>query len=221
MDGVRKLITPLMIQYSTVLCIFGLMGVSTAHAVAENSADPLLKWETLAQNHARVSPLSVAAPLGRLVLVRADHSLCAVRFLEFHRGHDAKPATAFNSGNESLWATAEEVQIEGSHKTVGKPEVISLERGPVVGLGRLGFAKGNIAIRCGGASLEWTYPNNISLGSYTQSPNYRKAVEIAPSAWTEVSQMDLKDPMLQWYRYDETRHDIVLNMDNLAGSSGR
>ena len=154
---------------STVLCVLGLMGVSNAHSADEISADPLLKWETMARDHARVTPLSVSAPLGRWLLIRTDHSLCAIRFIEFHRGHDAKPATAFNSGEETLIATGEHVQIDSGHQTVsvGKAKVISLEQGPVVGLGRFGFAKGNIGIRCGHASLEWTYPNNISLGSYT------------------------------------------------------
>jgi hypothetical protein len=204
------------------LCALGSIVVTNAHAVDDKQADPLLKWETLARDNAYVTALSVSAPLGRLLLTRNNGSLCVIRFTEFHRDHDEKPATLLSSGEETLHATAEQVQIDSGHVIAPSREVktVSLRRGPVVGLGRLGFEKGSIGLGCVHASLEWTYPTNVSLGSYTQLPAKRKTVEIAPSAWSEISQIDLNDPRLHWYSYDETRHDLIVRIDELPGSGG-
>lgn len=66
------------------------------------------------------------------------------------------------------------------------------------------------------AKLEWTYPNNVSLGSYTQPTAKRAQVEIAPTAWSEVSQINLNDKKLHWYHYDESRNDTLIPIEELA-----
>jgi hypothetical protein len=199
---------------------FLLLGVflnASAQSQGVTDSNPHSKWELLARDHAYVTPLSVSSPLNRLPLVRHADTVCAIRFSAFHRGGDEKAPTAFNSGEETLFATAEETQFEISESTprILQRKTVNLVRGPIVGLGRLGFQKGRIGLRCGDAKLEWTYPNNVSLGSYTQPAAKRAQVEMAPTAWSEVSQVDLNDKKLHWYRYDESRKDKLIPMEEL------
>ena len=191
--------------------------VKSAESNAGEEGDPYLKWERLARDHAYVTSLSVGAPLGRLVLVRYLDTMCAIRFGAFHRGGDEKTPTKFNSGEETLFATAEEIRVANSGSTwhVLQHKTVNLVRGPIVGLGRLGFQKGQIGLHCGDAKLEWTYPNNISLGSYTDDKAKRAQLEMAPTAWNEVSQIDLSDVRLHWYHYDESRKDTVIPIEDL------
>ena len=192
---------------------------ASAQPSGVNEGNVYLKWERLARDHAYVTPLSVSAPLGSLVLVKYKDAFCAIRFTEFHRGGDEKSATIFNSGEETLFATAEQTRIEKNKCKwrVLERKTIPLVRGPVVGLGRFGLAKGNIGLRCGDAPLEWTYPNNVSLGSYTQAPSERAALEVAPTLWSDVSQIDLADARLRWYRYDEGRGNLTIEISDLPG----
>jgi hypothetical protein len=199
------------------LCLAGLILNASAKSDVVTDRNPYLKWELLARDHAYVTPLSVSAPLGRLVLIRYRDTLCAIRFNDFHRGSDEKPPTKFNSGEETRFATAEQLRLVRSEATwrILDRKTVNLVSGPVVGLGRVGFQKGRINLHCGSAKFEWTYPNNVSLGSYTQPTTKRVLVEIAPTAWTEVSEIDLSNEKLRWYRYDEGRKDTLIPIEEL------
>jgi len=41
--------------------------------------------------------------------------------------------------------------------------------------------------------------------------------EFAPTPWTEVKNIAIGDPRVKWYRYDENRERVVINIDNLWG----
>ena len=209
------------IGLSGVVVILIAMLATSPRAHSVEKGNPYLKWELLARDHAYVTPLSVSSPLGKLVLVRYMNSLCAIRFNAFHRGGDEKTPTKLDSGEETLSASAEQIQLVRSETTwrILERKTINLVRGSIVGLGRLGFQKGRIGLRCGEAPLEWTYPNNVSLGSYTQKPDKRKDVELAPTAWSDVSQIDLSDKSLRWYHFDEGRHDSTIADNELPGFS--
>jgi hypothetical protein len=193
-----------------------LLTLTSPPATASESGS-YVKWELLARDHAYITPLSVSAPLGRLVVIRHDDTLCAIRFDAYHRGNDEKPPTKFNSGQETLFATAEQLRVVKSKATwrILDRKMINLVSGPIVGPGRLGFQRGRIGLHCGDAKLEWTYPNNVSLGSYEEPNEKRALVEIAPTAWTEVSHINLSDQKLHWYRYDESRKDTLISIEEL------
>jgi hypothetical protein len=205
------------------LCLAGLILNASAQSDVVADGNPYQKWELLARDHAYVTPLSVSAPLGRLVLIRFRDTLCAIRFDAFHRGGDEKPPTASNSGEETRFATAEQLRLVRSEATwrILDRKMVNLVSGPVVGLGRLGFQKGRIGLHCGESKLEWTYPNNVSLGSYTQPAAKRVLVDIAPTAWSEVSEINLNDDKLLWYRYDESRKDTLIPINELPGTALR
>src|SRR4051812_12101758 len=74
-----------------------LLLIATAMAYLSAIAQPMDDFKT----SARVDWHQVGAPLGKFLLMRGNKGLCAIRFLDYQRGHDAKPPSVFNSGEES------------------------------------------------------------------------------------------------------------------------
>ena len=180
-------------------------------------ADPLDDKVERLRIHARIDWHQASAPLGRILLIRNANDICAVRFTEFHRGHDAKPPTVFNSGAESLYAEYDwYCQVDGSGDF--KKENITRGHGklverPLRGIGRLAFQAGKVKVKCGPFKLFWFYPTSISFSS---SPSCDDShVELAPTKWKEIEEVVASDSKLKWYRCDEHRESIYIPIDEL------
>lgn len=105
----------------------------------------------------------VDEPVGRIIPAKRNNTICAFRFISFRRGNDAKKSTAFVSGDEHFWATAEAYQQEigGKELKANAEDIKRVEyrEGPSYGLGRVfGFGVGTRRIKCGEGQLSWTYP---------------------------------------------------------------
>ena len=185
------------------------------------SAEVERKYKALEQSaneNATVTYMNASAPIGRLLLIRNGKDCCAVRFTEFHRGHDAKPSTIFNSGDETLYAEYDwYFQGDGSGdftKSNVKSGHEKLKRGPMVGIGRFSFQIGTTAISCGPFSLSWIYPNNVGFHlSNTKEDDIGN--ELAPTKWKDLHEIDIREPRVRWYRFDEKRKDIIIPVDHL------
>ncbi len=189
--------------------------------ITDASADKETKHFTIEEREAQ-SPLGVSilavgvnSSVGRLLLIRRDADLCAIRFTEFHRGHDAKPPAWFHSGEESFYAeydwylpgpngqfSGTNVEVETGHRKVDKQ--------PLLGFGRLGFQLGTAAVECGSLTPSWFYPTGVSFRVGTQ---FDHDLELAPIQWTELSQINLRD--LIWYRYNESQQDTFVPLKEL------
>ncbi len=75
---------------------------------------------------------------------------------------------------------------------------------------------GSSAINCAGHRLDWEFPSWTGFVEVGSSRGGRK-IEIAPTAWTDPSQIDLSDPHLKWYRYDEARDMTPIPLTELPG----
>jgi hypothetical protein len=102
--------------------------------------------------YARVDWHQVSAPFGKFLLMRGAEGVCAVRFTDYHLGHDAKAPTMFNSGEETASAEYEWHFVaagtgwfSSANVTHGKSRVSS---GPLKGIGRLAFQSKNPILRC-------------------------------------------------------------------------
>jgi hypothetical protein len=92
------------------------------------------------------------APLGRFLLVRRADDSCAIRFTEYHEGHDAK----LTSGEQTLYARYE-WYYQKSPRPDFKVNAISgkddLVKKPLLGIGRLAFQTGKTVLKCGPLKL--------------------------------------------------------------------
>ena len=170
------------------------------------------------RDYAAITWDDAGAPLGRFLLIRKDKRVCAVRFTKAQRGHDAKPATTFNSGEESFSAEYDWYFQEDGSGDFTQPGVLSgheqLAMKPLKGIGRLAFQTGQIYVECGAFDkLFWRYPTWVTF--YGKSSRGDYGIELAPTKWTEIQEVNVHDPRLKWYRYDENRESVDIPLDNL------
>lgn len=182
--------------------LFALAAVSSTAAPGDSSAPESGAGETVT-----ITWDGVRGPTGRLLLIRKEHAMCAVRFTTAQRYHDQKPVTTFNSGEESTSAEYDWwFQDDGSgdfmraNVTAGHEK---LHRGPLKGIGRLAFQTGSTYVKCGPFKLTWFYPSAVDFWGSGLKGDY--GIELAPTPWRALSEIDLGDPRLRWIRYDAQR----------------
>ena len=177
--------------------------------------DPL--DERNAANNAMMTWFDVGAPAGHTLLIRRGTDRCVVRFTSFRRDHDAKPATSFNSGTDSVFAEYDWFYDRNSDGRENVPRYESGHRSlsllATIGIGRLAFEAGNNEVICGPFRLVWFYP--VRLGFNNRDSVKDIGVELAPTRWTTIEQVNFEDRGLRWYKVDESRKPTLIPMNKL------
>ncbi len=182
------------------------------------SPPPIEQAERIIRTKAIVGFAWVDEPVGRIILARHKNTICAFQFISFRRGNDAKASTAFVSGDENFWATANVIQqeIDGNALKANADRIKRIEyrKAPFYGLGRaFGFGAGNSRIKCGQGNLHWSYPTRIGIDFHKDM-----VTELAPTAWTSFEMVRLDDPKLKWYSPDERREWKEILIEDLPGN---
>lgn len=219
-------------RYSYFIFILMVKALLSRSAIADQRDDESGKFradretylensETKSRTHGTVYATAVGAPIGRLLLMRKGSELCAIRFTEYHRGGDGKPTTMFHAGDETLYAEYDWFEL-GNSAALGQKENAAsghekLVRKPIVGFGHLRIKRGEFYVKCGSLSAEWVYPNEVSLiEPYGVGPS--NGIDLAPTQWCEIQQVDRNAPSLVWYKYDDNRRELYLPLGQLPGS---
>lgn len=145
-----------------------------------------------------ISPNALRVPEKYILLVRKNAEYCAIRFAEFWTGETKEDEYAkyesYYQGDKTGNLTNQNVKIKQGE----------LSRPRLRGIGRLSFSFGNTDIQCGSIELFWSgkgwvyfFNSNQKQGDY--------GIELAPTKWTDISQVNVFDPRLKWYRYDSNR----------------
>jgi hypothetical protein len=146
----------------------------------------------------------IKMPLGKILLARKDSSYCGVKLTKvWVEAEDDRYAEyeSYFEGVENGEFVAERLKPRRGRLSFPKPR----------GLGRLAFSFGNRDIPCGTFKLAW-YGDRWIYFSGTGQEQGDHGVELAPTGWTDTSQIDILDPRVKWYRYDEKRTDTVINL---------
>lgn len=151
----------------------------------------------------------VEIPLGRMLLVRKDAEYCAVKFTRFWTEKGAK----------EQYATYEVYyQKDGSGNFLNKNVKFSQgkastlpPRGPFY---PLKWQPGKPEVKCGSLKLLWGYKGFVCFFERGNSPG-EHGIELAPTPWTSVKEVNVFDPRVKWYRYDEKRERGSIPVDKL------
>lgn len=170
--------------------------------------------ESKLRTHALVTWYDVGAPLGRFLLIRKDSNLCAIKFTEYHKGNDAKPPTVFSSGEESLDAKYECFCQSERGGGFGDATLGEVNKRASWGIGRLAFGGGKTNVRCGPFKLPWMYPARVSF-NIEGTKLGDQGIELAPTRWSAIDEVNVRDPRLRWFRYDESRKVTYIPIGDL------
>ncbi len=187
------------------LILVFLLGVSEM-ADSKNEED----FRPPGQNEVHIGPNMVMIPLGRILLIRKDTDYCAIRFTKVWTGKsdDDRYATyeAYHQGDETGDFTNKNVTFRKEELHSPRPS-FSLFGHP--------FAFGiKEEIRCGPIRLWWTGRGAVYFFERDQRQG-DYGIELAPTKWTDISQVNISEPRLKWYKYDGKRKRINIPIDQL------
>lgn len=161
------------------------------------------------QEYVSIAPNAISLPLGRILLIRKNYSYCAIKFVEYRPGKTVDEEYAIyesyfqndNTGN----FTNKNVQITKAKLSFPKS----------YGIGRFAFTFGkNIDVRCGKNKFQWSGNSWVYFYSSDHTPG-DYGFELAPTIWTDISQVNVIAPQIRWYKYDSNRKDINIPIDRL------
>ena len=169
-------------------------------------------------NEVHVGKTVIVMPLGKILLVRKDSEYCAVKFTRFWSENTSEVGSIFVAAGSDEYAVYESYYQgdktgDFSKKNVEfKKEKLSFPKPR--GIGRLAFSFGNKEIKCGSIKLFWGGKGSVSFyGEGQDQGDY--GIELAPTKWTDISQVNVFDSRLKWYRYDEKRKRVNIPVDQL------
>lgn len=155
-----------------------------------------------------IAPNGIGVPEGFILLVRKNSKYCAIKFTKFWTGKTKDDEYA---SYEAYYQNDTTGNFKNKNVHFKKGE---LSRPRLRGIGRLSFSFGKIDVRCGPIELFWSgkgwvyfFSSNQKQGDY--------GIELAPTKWTDIQQVNVFDPRLKWYRYDENRKDMIVPVDRL------
>jgi hypothetical protein len=159
-------------------------------------------------NEVHIGKTAIVMPLGKILLVRRGSDYCAIKFLKFWTGITEQDVYAtcesYYQGDKSGDFSKKDLKITKDKLSFPKPR----------GIGRLAFSFGNRNIHCGPLKLEWAGRGSVFFYAEDQKEgDYR--VELAPTHWTDISQINVFDSRLKWYTYDEKRPRVNIPVDRL------
>lgn len=153
----------------------------------------------------------VRIPLERILLVRKGTDCCAVKFVKFWTGKTEEDYLGsyerYYQGDGSADFTTKNVQFQIDEVLYPR----------VRGSGAFAIQFGEKDLRCGSIQLQWMGNGNVSF--YTRSrftrTLYDAGVELAPTHWTSIVEVNAHDPRIKWYRLDSHRKRIIIPIDRL------
>ena len=195
------------IKKLTTLCLIILFLIEGGKMII---ADDLTLSEA---NDVQIAPNAIGIPLNRILLIRSGNDYGAVKFTQCWTG---KTDYDQHAEYESYYQGDKTGNFGTKNVTYRKEEVyytkpsFSIFGHPV----RIGAKKD---IRCGPIELWWSGMRCRTFVYYWRHDQREGdyGIELAPTKWTDISQVNVFDPRLKWYRYDKNRQDIIIPVDEL------
>jgi len=166
-------------------------------------------------NEVMIGGNAFAMPMGRIVLVRKNSQYCAIKFKEVWEGEtDHDNFTKYESyyqGDGSGDFSKDNVQFNKALLAERRqvplipifPRLWSYPAGPE-----------NDQIKCGPIKLAWSGWCTVYFNDRVWKSGDH-GIELAPTKWTDISQVNVFDRRLKWYRYDEKQKNTFIPIDEL------
>jgi hypothetical protein len=162
----------------------------------------------------------IALPLNRFIIIRRDKDLCALKFTDaftFGYGYyKDKPVEAYAS-----YEIYSQRNGAGDFQTSDSSQEVELVLPESRGFWSSLFApREKTHIECGSTNLSWAVGTGVHFFSHPDDQDYpekvkKYGVELAPTPWTKIQEVNLKDQRLKWYRYDPQRAEEKILVEKL------
>ena len=187
--------------------MFYLILLMTQDGVPALASDPISYNTPIGPDDVRIGPHYVIMPLNKIFLVRNNELYGAVKLTRFWTGKNKKGKYA----SYECW-----YQNDGSGDFSGKSVKFEVKEvsSKLFGIGRFSFNTGNEEIRCGSFKLWWWGEGVIYFCKKGQGfADY--GIEIAPTKWSDIKEVNVSDPRLKWFKFDKNRSRTDIPIDKL------
>jgi hypothetical protein len=165
--------------------------------------------ELFESDDVHIGPNAIGVPLGRIILIRKGAEYGAVKFTDFWFG---KTVHHWYGKYESYYQGDGTGDFSKKNVLSRKGDVSTL---PPIGWGGLHCTLDNPNLRCGPFKLAWSPKSTVYFFYFGQGGQRDYGIELAPTKWAVISQVNVFDPRLEWYRYDEMRLHWNIPIDQL------
>lgn len=219
----------LMKKLYLLFAVVTIMIISSGDGVANDPYGPKGPKE----NEVAIVFSGVEIPLNRILLIRKDAQYCAIKFTQCWAETDEESmqkyatqiakggdiANHFRDISEKKYAAYESFyQGDGTGNFANNN--VEINEGKVSWLPLRGpfrpfiYQPGDTHVKCGSYKLGWEYTTFLSVipaGKYMGDYGF----ELAPTPWTDIKEVNIKDQRVKWYRYDEKRERVFIPIDKL------
>ena len=188
----------------SLCCLIALIQIGGSEVIAFYYGDIGPPWP----NDVHIGKTAIVMPLAKILLVRRESDYCAIKFTEFWTGKTEEDVYAMYEscyqGDKTGDFSKKNVKLQKDKLAFPKPR----------GIGRLAFSFGNRNIRCGPLKLQWAGRGSVFFYAEGQEQGDH-GIELAPTIWTDISEVDVFDQRIKWYRYEEQRKRMNISIDQL------
>jgi hypothetical protein len=195
---------------SMITIIFGLLILSVWGGAGMAASNTGVDIGPPGPNEVLIGPNGVIMPLGKILLIRKDSDYGAIKFIKFWIG---KTEYDLYAQYEAYYQDDRTGDFHNKNVKFRQGELHSPK--PFFSLFGHPFAFGiKEEIKCGPIRLWWTGKGAVYFfGRAQRQGDYN--IQLGPTKWTDVSQVNVSDVQLKWYRYDEKRKRMVFPIDQL------
>lgn len=170
----------------------------------------------------------VAVPLNRIILIRKNAEYCAIKFIKVWTEFDEERYKTYTHHVDveldKYYSTKKYADYEGYYQGDGSGSFtktnVKITRETASWLPLKGpfrpfiYQPGRARVECGPYRLGWqykTFVSSIPKGKYLEEHGF----ELAPTTWKDIKEINVFDPRVKWYRYDEKREKLFIPIDKL------
>jgi hypothetical protein len=169
---------------------------------------PISGETPLTPNNVQLGPNNVEIPYGKIMLIRKNNIYGALKFNTYWVGQNKDD----NYATYDCWYQDDSSSDFSNNKAILKKGKVSNTR--LYGIGRFAFNFGNPEICCGDFRLFWSGKSQVYFyGREQRGGDY--GIELSPTKWTDIKEVNVFDPNLKWYRYDNNRPQTDIPVDKL------
>lgn len=156
----------------------------------------------------------VQVPVGRILLIRKGPESCAIKFIKYWTGKNKDDHFGqyerYYQGDGSGDFTKPDVKFETDD--VADPRVRGNAAFP--------FQFGKKDLRCGSIQVRYMGDGHVTFITPGQRYDIDDArIELAPTPWTTLAEVNINDPRIKWYRIDPHRKSIIILIDRIWNQS--
>jgi hypothetical protein len=156
-----------------------------------------------------IRPNFIAVPHGTILLARKEKTYCAIRYIDYRedkKGLYARYESFYQGDGTGDFSIGNVEYLKGKVSNLGPRSLLGSH-----------YRKGELEVKCGPLRLVFGGgPGGGGVHFFgTNQPQRDYGIELAPTPWKALSEVDVSDPRIVWYRFDSRRPDRVIPIRGL------